>query len=262
MSVVLSIDMVDPSGGTGINAAIKTVHALGGYACTAVAATSVQTPDAVQGIYPVDHKVLRQQIEVIDAAFDVRVVLIGMLPTKKIIDTVADYLDEHHDENMFVVVDPVMINQVGYQFLAKKDIDALKRRLLMHADVITPNVYEAEQLTGVTIEDRESAEHVAEMLMTLGCRSVLIKEESKSEDQIFDLFLDSESFYVVESPLLDTKSVHGAGATLAAAIAASISLGIPLANAVSGARSYLAQAIQNAPQLTDPDHYGPLEHFV
>jgi len=262
MSIVLSIDMTDPTGGTGVNAAVKTVHSLGGYACTAITAVSVQTPDEMISISAIDPKTVKDQIDAIRKTWDIQAVLVGMLPNKKIIDVVSDYLDECHDENLFVVIDPVVSNRQGYKFLLKKDIHAMKQRLLMHADVVTPNKYEAEQLTGLKISDRESAEHAAEMLMTLGCHSVLIKEQNVKDDVIFDLFLDDENFYTVESPYLDTKSIHGAGTTLAAAIATSVAMGMPVANAVSGARGYLAQAIQNAPQMVDADHYGPVEHFV
>ncbi len=262
MPIVMSVDMSDPTGGTGINAATKTVHALGGYACAVVTAVSVQTPDAVTKIDAISPQTVREQIEAIRSTWPVQAVLLGMLPNKEIIDVVGDYLDEHHDDSMFVVVDPVMINQVGYQFLNKEDIDAMKRRLLIHADIITPNVYEVEQLTGVTLDSRESAEHAAEMLMTLGCRSVLIKGENITDTTIEDLYLDDDRFYVVETPRLDSKKIHGAGATLAAAIAVSVSLGMPVPNAISGARSYLAQAIQMAPDLTGEGRYGPLEHFI
>lgn len=262
MPVVMSIDMSDPTAGTGINAATKTVHALGGYACAVVTAVSVQTPDAVTRIDAVSPQTVREQIQAIHDSFPINAILLGMLPNKDVIDIVGDYLDAHHSEDVFVLVDPVMINQVGYQFLAKEDIDALKRRLLIHADIITPNVYETEQLTGVTLDSRENAEHAAEMLMTLGCRSVLIKGETMTEHTIQDLYLDDDRFYIVETPRLNSKKIHGAGATLAAAITVSVALGMPVTQAISGARSYLAQAIQYAPDLTSEGRYGPLEHFI
>ena len=262
MSVVLSIDIFDPCGGTATNAAIKTIHALGGYACAALTAVSVQTPNKVVSVNPVDANIVKDQLAAIKDTYPVNAVLLGMLPNKEIIDVVGDFLDENHDDDLFVVVDPVMINQMGHQFLEKKDIDAMKRRLLLHADLITPNIYETEHLTGVVVETRENAEQAAEMLMTLGCRSVLIKEESRSKDQIFDLFLDDENFYVIESPILESKNVIGAGTTLAAAIAVSVASGMPMENAISGARSYLAQAIQSGCSFVKAGDLGPVEHFV
>lgn len=262
MSVILSIDMTDPTGGTGVHAAMKCAHALGGYACSVVTALSVQTLDNVLAIHAADHKVVKAQLDVVRESYDIKAVVIGLLPNKKIVDVVSDFLDDIHDDGLFVVLDPIMSSHSGYKFLDPKARQEIKRRLMVHADIITPNVYEAEKLTGVNISTNEEAEQAAEMLMTLGCRSVLIKQIFVKDGQIFDLFLDSENFYTVESPLIESKNIHGAGITLATAIATSVALGLDLPHAVSGARSYLAETIENATQVVEPDKTGPVDQFV
>lgn len=259
--VVTVMDVFDPSGGTGLLSCVKTIHALGGYACAINTGIAVQTPDKILNVEALDKKLVRQQLDSVMESYAPKVLLLGLLPNKEIIEVVSDFLDEMHNDDLFVVIDPVMINHLGHQFLKAKDIDSIKKRLLVHADILTPNIFEAEQLTGISIETRENAEQAAEMLMTFGCRSIFIKEESRKDDQVYDLFLDYDNFYVVESPYFEQIRIQGGGATLAAAMAVSIASGMPLTNAVSGARGYLAQAIQNAPQIRGEGEYGSVEHF-
>lgn len=262
MPIVLSIDVHDPSGGTGLNAVTKTIHALGGYACTAVTAISVQTPDETICVEAVSPELVKQQIDHIHKTWPIDAVVIGALPNVDIATVVARFLDEHHTEDMFVVLDPVMVNQHGHHFSNPEVVSFMKRNLLLHADMITPNVYEIEQLTGVELNSREEAEQAAEMLMTFGCRSVLIKGEQQTQEAVQDLYLDEEKFYVVETPFFETKRVCGAGATLAAAIAVSISMGTSALDAVSGARSYLSQVIEQSPDKVDDERSVVLEHFI
>jgi hydroxymethylpyrimidine/phosphomethylpyrimidine kinase len=259
--IITIMDVLDPTAGSGLLAAVKTVSSLGGFADAVATGIAVQTPDKVKHITAHDKQMVKDQLDAVLETYTPQVLLLGLLPDKSIIELVSDYLDEAHNDDLFVVIDPVMINHSGHQYLKAKDIDAIKKRLLVHADILTPNIFEAEQLTGITIETRDHAEQAAEMLMTFGCRSIYIKEESRKDGQIFDLFLDYDNFYIVETPHFKTKRVQGAGTTLAAAIAVSIASGMPLTNAVSGARGYLAQAIQNAPLLRDEDKFGPVEHF-
>jgi hydroxymethylpyrimidine/phosphomethylpyrimidine kinase len=241
----------------------KTVHALGGYACNVVTAISVQTPDKMMSVKPMDAELVKDQLQAVKDTYPkIDGVVIGLLPSKDIIKAVCSFLDDIHDEDVFVALDPVMINQAGFEFLGEDEIQEIKRLLMVHADIITPNIFEAQKLTGVDIEDHEKAEQAAEMLMTYGCGSVYLKHETIKDEQVHDLFLDEDNFYVVESPVLTSKNTHGAGTTLAAAIVTSFSMGMELAPAVSGARGYLAEAIEHAEQIVDEGVIGPLDHFV
>jgi hydroxymethylpyrimidine/phosphomethylpyrimidine kinase len=259
--LVSVVDVFDPTAGSGLLSAVKTIHSLGGYANSVATGLAIQTPDKIKKVSAYDKAVVKDQLDAVLETYTPQVLMLGLLPDKSLIELVSDYLDEAHNDDLFVVIDPVMINHLGHQYLKPKEIDTIKKRLLVHADILTPNIFEAEQLTGITIENREHAEQAAEMLMTFGCRSIYIKEESRKDDQVFDLFLDYDNFYIVESPYFKTKRIQGAGSTLAAAIAVSIASGMPLTNAVSGARGYLAQAIENAPLLREDEKFGPVEHF-
>lgn len=257
--IVLSIDMTDPSGGGGINAAIKTVHALGGYAQAAVTGVSVQTPDQMLGIWPVPAAVVVDQIRAAFTSFSVSAILIGLLPNKDIIDGVGSFLD-NLNPRIPVLVDPVIAARDGKRFLEKSDIDALKRRILIHADLLMPNIKEAETLTGLTIRDPQAMEHAAEMLLTLGARNVFLKGDGLIQDRIYDIYVDDRRTQVFESPRLQSKKTHGAGTTLAAAAAIMVAKGNTPRESVTHARAYLEDAIRNAPDLGH--ECGPVGHIV
>lgn len=257
--IVLTVDMSDPCGGSGINAAIKTVHALDGYCQVALTAVSVQTPDAMLGIWPVPAAVVVDQIRAAFTSLNVGCILLGLLPGKDIIDGIGDLLDNMNPK-IPLIVDPVISSRDGKRFLDKPDIDALKRRILIHADLLTPNVMEAENLTGLTIKDEASMEHAAEMLLTLGARNVFLKGGDLGMDRIYEIYVDDRRTQVFESERLTSKKTHGAGATLAAAAAAMIAQGLTPREAVTQARAYLEETIRGAKDMGGEN--GPLNHFV
>ncbi len=255
--VVLSVDMSDPSGGTGVNAAIKTSHAFHGYAQSAITAVSVQTPDAVLGIWPVPPVVVIDQIRAAFSSFNVGCILLGLLPGKETIDAVGDFLDTLSPK-VPVIVDPVISSRDGKRYLGKPDIDALKRRILIHADLLMPNITEAENLTGLTIRDEQSMEHAAEMLLTLGPRNVFLKGSDLGLDKIYEIYVDDRRTQVFQADRLESKKTHGAGATLAAATAIMVAQGNTPRESVTRARQYLEDAIRNAPDLGSET--GPVSH--
>ena len=257
--IVLSVDMSDPSGGTGINAAIKTVHALDGYCQAAVTAVSVQTPDAMLGIWPVPGAVVVDQIRAAFTSFEVGAILLGLMPSKDIIDGIGDLLDVMSPK-IPVIVDPVISSRDGKRFLDKPAIDAFKRRILIHADLLTPNVMEAENLTGLTIRDEPTMEHAAEMLLTLGARNVFLKGGDLGMDKIYEIYVDDRRTQVFQSERLGSKKTHGAGATLAAAAAAMIAQGNTPRESITLARAYLEETIKGAVDMGGD--FGPVNHFV
>lgn len=245
---VLTIDMTDPTCGSGITAAVKTIHALGGYALSAVSAVTVQQPGKLTSIHKMPAQLISDQIRAALASFSVDTILIGMLPGHEAIDAIGDILDGLQPRCP-VILDPVINSRDGYHLLEKLDVDALKRRLLIHADLLMPNLQEAESLTGLHIRDPETMEHACEMLMTLGCKSVFLKGETIYENRIFDIFMDDRRVQVFEGERLNSKRVHGAGSTIAAAVAVSIAQRMDPREAVARARAYLDDAIRNAPDL-------------
>lgn len=251
--------MSDPCGGSGINAAIKTVAALDGYCQAALTAVSVQTPEAMLGIWPVPAHVVVDQMRAAFTSFKVGCILLGLLPGKDTIDGVGDLLD-NMSPKIPVIVDPVISSRDGKRFLDKPDVDALKRRILIHADLLTPNVAEAENLTGLTIRDKTTMEHAAEMLLTLGARNVFMKGGDLVMDKIYEIYVDDRRTQVFESERLASKKTHGAGATLAAAAAALIAQGNSPRDSVTQARVYLEETIRGARDMGN--EIGPVNHFV
>lgn len=260
--VVLSVDMSDPSGGAGVNAAIKTAHAFGGYCAAAVTGVSVQTPEQMLGIWPVPAAVVSDQIRATFTSFRVGCILLGLMPGKDIIDAVGDFLD-NLNPRVPVIVDPVICSRDGKRFLDKPDIDALKRRILIHADLLLPNITEAENLTGLAVKDEAGMEHAAEMLLTLGARNVFLKGEAQGTGRIYEIYVDERRTQVFEGERVDTARTHGAGSTLAAAVAILVAQGSTPREAVTAARGYLHDAIRSAPDINaDGSSAGPLNHFV
>jgi len=251
--------MSDPCGGSGINAAIKTVAALDGYCQAAVTAVSVQTPDAMLGIWPVPAAVVIDQIRASFTSFKVGAILLGLMPSKDIIDGIGDLLDNLNPK-IPVIVDPIISSRDGKRFLDKPAIDAFKRRILIHADLLTPNVMEAENLTGLTIKDEATMEHAAEMLLTLGARNVFLKGGDLGMDKIYEIYVDDRRTQVFESERLVSKKTHGAGATLAAAAAIMVAQGMTPRESVTQARIYLEETIKGALDMGNEN--GPVNHFV
>lgn len=246
--VILTIDATDPCGGSGMNIATKTAAALGGHAQSAVTAVTVQTPETTRGYYAIPPEVVADQMRAALASYPVSAILIGLMPTRGIIDSVADIL-ESMTKRPPVVIDPILASRDGKKFLDKDAIDALKRRLMLMADLLLPNVQEAETLTGLSITDEASLEHAAEMLLTLGPRNVFIKGDSLATDQIYEIYADDRRTQIFNRERLTGKRTHGAGATLAAAVTTLIALGNTPRESVTRARVYLEDVIRNAPDL-------------
>ncbi|NBX67076.1 MAG: bifunctional hydroxymethylpyrimidine kinase/phosphomethylpyrimidine kinase [Proteobacteria bacterium] len=256
--VILSIDASDPTGGSGINAAIKTAAALGGYAQSVITGVTVQTLEQTLGIHPVPPTVVTDQIRAALTSFPVNAILIGLLPSEAIIDAVADALEKLSSRPP-IIVDPIIASRDGKKFLDKPAVDALKRRIFVMADLLLPNITEAEILTSIPIIDEPSMEKAAEMLLTLGPRNVFLKGDSLSTEQIYEIYVDDRRTQVFNRDRIESKRTHGAGATLAAAVATLIAQGSTPRESVTRARSYVENAIRNAPDLGSEN--GPLGHF-
>jgi hydroxymethylpyrimidine/phosphomethylpyrimidine kinase len=256
---ILSIGMSDSSAGTGIQADIKTIYSLGGYASTVITALSIQDSEQVVDTFLIPSDLVKNQLNVIVRDQKPSVIKTGMLGCEDTINIVGDYLDSIKDQQKYVVIDPVMTSRKKQELLDKKTRDALKRRLLIYADILTPNIYEARDLTGLKIQDLNDMKHAAEMLMTLGCRAVLIKGGGIKTEKAFNVYADEDG--IVELPWIrrDTRATHGAGTTLAAAIACGLAQGLSLAQAAHMAHAYLNIAIDRARSLSSG--FGAVEHF-
>ena len=254
---VLVVAGSDSGGGAGIQADIKTVTALGGYAATAITALTAQDTTGVHGVVPVPAGFVKQQIEVVLADIGADCLKTGMLYSAEIIDGVADVFEANAD-GMPLVVDPVMVAKGGSALLEPAATQALKARLILRATVVTPNVVEAEALGGMAIGSLQDMRHVAAMLLSLGPEAALLKGAHLPGDTVHDVLVTEDGEEVFESPRIATRHTHGTGCTLASAIATGLAQGMAIREAVIRARAYVLEAIARAPGLGAG--HGPLAH--
>jgi len=247
----------DSGGGAGIQADIKTVTALGCFAATAVTALTSQNTKGVFNVLDIPTSFLRQQMTVVLEDIGADVIKTGMLHSAEVIRTIANTLENLGDSSS-LVVDPVMVAKGGHSLLQASAVDALKSELIHKADVLTPNIPEAEVLAGIEITSVDDMRRAGESLLRMGAKSVLIKGGHLTDDTLTDILLtqSEEKFY--SSPRLKTVHTHGTGCTLASAVAAGIAQGLELQIATDRARKYVFEAIRSAPGLGAG--HGPLNH--
>ncbi|MCA3130278.1 MAG: bifunctional hydroxymethylpyrimidine kinase/phosphomethylpyrimidine kinase [Betaproteobacteria bacterium] len=257
---VLSIAGVDPGGGAGVLADVKTFAALGAYGCGAIAALTAQNTRAVTGIVEVEPEFLRLQLDTLFSDIQIDAVKIGMLANAALITVVAEALRRHRPR--FVVLDPVMVAKSGDRLLRAEAIAALKQQLLPLATVLTPNLPEAGDLLGHLVrEGSEGQRAAARELHQLGARHVLVKGGHGSGDTLLDVFFDGERFTELPARRIATQNTHGTGCTLSSAIAALLPQRQHVAEAVAEARAYVLAAIAAADRLNVGTGHGPLHHF-
>jgi hydroxymethylpyrimidine/phosphomethylpyrimidine kinase len=254
---VLIVAGSDSSGGAGIQADIKTVTALGGYAATAITALTAQNTLGVFNVQSVDADFVGEQMEVVLTDIGADVIKTGMLFSARIVQRVAAICQKF--AGIPLVVDPVMIAKGGTLLLERAATDALVRNLLPIAALVTPNVPEAEALTGVKINSVEDMGRAADHVLALGSGAVLMKGGHLEGDVVIDLLRTADGAeFRFESPRLKTRSTHGTGCTLASAIATGIAEGLTLHDAAARAHRYVFEAIRSAPGLGEG--HGPLDH--
>ena len=249
----------DSGGGAGIQADIKAVTALGGFAMTAITALTAQDTRGVHGVMGVPAAFIRQQIQVVLQDLGADAIKTGMLADATTIAAVCDALAEF-GPGIPLVADPVMIAKGGHPLLAPEAVATLKDRVLPLAAVITPNIPEAEALSGLTISDVPSMHRAADKLLGMGVRAVLLKGGHGTGDVLTDLLATAAGTEAFESPRLATRHTHGTGCTLASALACGLAQGLSLRDAVIRARAYVRAAMLAAPGFGSG--HGPLGHGV
>jgi len=253
---VLIIAGSDSSAGAGIQADLKTCAALGVYATTAITALTAQNTTGVSAIHEVPPAFVAEQIDAVVNDIRPDAVKTGMLATAAIIETVAAKIKEH--ALPFVVVDPVMVAKSGDRLLREDAVAAL-RRLLPLADVLTPNLPEAEDLLGHPVRTYEEIREAARELQSLGPRNVVVKGGHRGGESSIDVLFDSRGFHEYASPRVDTSSTHGTGCTLSSAIAAFLARQETVPVAVKQAKEYLTEALRRAEPIGHG--HGPVDHF-
>jgi hydroxymethylpyrimidine/phosphomethylpyrimidine kinase len=258
LPVALSIAGSDSGAGAGIQADLKTFAAFGVYGVTVITAITAQNTVGVRAVQEVDAGVIAAQLDAVAEDFSIAALKTGMLSSAVIIDVVAAGIVRHGLRPL--VVDPVMIAKSGDRLLAEDAVDALRRKLLPLAEVVTPNIPEAEVLAGRAIRTRDDRLAAARAIMDLGAQSVVIKGGHSEDDPIVDLLVDREGLHEYRAARIVTTSTHGTGCTFSAAITAGLATGLSLPRAVAEARDYLSRALTAAPGLGHG--HGPLGHFA
>jgi hydroxymethylpyrimidine/phosphomethylpyrimidine kinase len=256
MRTALTIAGSDPSGGAGIQADLKTFAAFDVYGASAITAITVQNTTGVEAIAPLSADLVTAQIEAIAGDLVLHATKIGMLATAAIVEAVAAAIAEL--DLPLVVVDPVLASSSGDRLLDDDGVRALCAELLPRARVVTPNIPEAEALSGVRISSPDKARDAARRIRDMGPRAVVITGGHGAGATIVDLLLEGDDFHEFRTPRVD-RNAHGTGCTFASAIAAGLALGRSLPNAAEAAQRYVAGALARAPKIGRGR--GPLDHF-
>jgi hydroxymethylpyrimidine/phosphomethylpyrimidine kinase len=254
---VLIIAGSDSGGGAGIQADIKTVTTLGAYAATAITALTAQNTIGVQGILPVSPDFVKRQIESVLSDIGADCIKTGMLLDHGVIEVAGETIEKAAPA-VPLVVDPVMIASTGARLLDPRALDALERRFIARAALVTPNAPEAEALTGQRIAGLDDMRRAADALLKAGAKAVMVKGGHVAGDTVRDLIVTADDGFILEAERIDTHHTHGTGCTLASAIAAGLAQGLALRPAIERAHAYVQEAIRAAPGLGGG--HGPLNH--
>lgn len=229
---------------------------LGGYAATAITALTAQNTLGVFAIHDVPKDFIASQIKLVLDDIGADVIKTGMLNKENVIKVVANTISKY--PHIPLVLDPVMFAKGGAALLEKTALATLKSHLIPMANIITPNIPEAEYLSEITIKTVADMRHAANKILNLGCKAVLLKGGHLDGEIVIDLLLTPEGEIIFEQPRVISKNTHGTGCTLASAIATGIAQKLSLTNAVRRARSYVLEAIKTAPNIGGG--HGPLNH--
>lgn len=248
--ICLTIAGLDPSGGAGIIADIKTFSVFGCFATAAIASVTFQNTTGVFGAVHQTADSVRRQIEAVFDDFEVASVKTGMLPTREIIETVAEILAERGVQRL--VVDPVVRSTSGFDLIDDAALQAVIERLFPLATVITPNIPEAERIAKMSIGSFDDIKTAATIMQELGANNLLIKGGhgmAAESGNAIDYLFTNDSFESFEADFIATTATHGTGCTLAAAIAANLGLGLDLSESIRVSKGFVTEAIRTAPMI-------------
>jgi hydroxymethylpyrimidine/phosphomethylpyrimidine kinase len=252
---VLIIAGSDSGGGAGVQADIKTVTMLGGYAATAITAITVQNTLGVTGVHPIPLEIIAAQARAVLSDIGADAIKTGMLGDAATVAVVAELLDA---AKVPAVIDPVMIAKGGASLLAVEAVQAVRTLLIPRAALLTPNAPEAQALTGLAVETTDDLRRAGEALLAAGANAVLMKGGHVAGDRLVDVLMTAAGETSFEGPRIETRHTHGTGCTIASACATGLAQGLPLIEAVARAWDYVHRAIETAPGLGAG--HGPLDH--
>ncbi len=259
MHIVTTIAGSDSGGGAGIQADLKTFQELEVFGTSVITALTAQNTTGVTGVFPIDISFVEKQFQALVEDFPIAAMKTGMLYSSGIIQAIARMIGEL---NIPLIVDPVMIAKGGESLLQQEAIEALRSSLLPLATIVTPNIPEAEALTGRTIRHFEDMKQVAQSFLQLGVQCVILKGGHLAEplyaiDYVF--FKNGQSFSM-QSPRIQTKNTHGTGCTFSAALTAFLGRGLAMKEAIIEAKKFIQLAIMH--DLSIGNGHGPTNHFA
>ena len=257
MRVALTIAGSDGSGGAGIQADLKTFQAHGVFGLSAITAVTVQNTQKVYDVFEIPPKIVYDQICCLFDDIDIHAVKIGMVSNIELIEAIAAALKSVNPPA--VVLDPVMISKSGYRLLNQDAQDALVNHLFPLAEIVTPNIYEAEALTGKPIRNLSDMEAAAVAILKLGAQKAVVKGGHLGGEFATDVLCNGRESRKLQHRRVQTKNTHGTGCTFSAAIAANLALGKSFVEAVTLAKTYISGAIEHS--LDIGKGYGPTHHF-
>ena len=246
----------DSGGGAGIQADLKTFAALGVYGTVTLTAITAQNTVGVTGVHEIPTDMIVAQMDAVMGDIGADAVKTGMLSSQEIVEVVASQIQKHMVRSL--VVDPVMVAKSGDALLREDAVNAVRTRLVPLAAVVTPNIPEAESLTGMTINSDEEVREAARRIMGMGARSVVVKGGHR-EGPAVDVLYDGSEFREFTAPRIDTVNTHGTGCTFASAVAAGLAQGRSVDDAVGQAKDYVTEAIRASFPIGQG--HGPLNHF-
>ncbi|MFN3521065.1 MAG: bifunctional hydroxymethylpyrimidine kinase/phosphomethylpyrimidine kinase [Phenylobacterium sp.] len=253
---VLILAGSDSGGGAGIQADIKTVTALGGYAATAVTAITVQNTLGVSAVHPIPLDIVAGQARAVLEDIGADAIKTGMLGAVETVECVAAVLESA--AAIPAVVDPVMVAKGGAALLAPQAVEAVRTLMIPRAALLTPNAPEAEALTGLSVQSPDDQRRAGDALLAMGAGAVLMKGGHVPGETVVDVLITPEGETTFAAARLETRHTHGTGCTLASACAAGLAQGLPLAEAVARAWAYVQEAMASAPGFGAG--HGPLDH--
>ena len=256
IATAMTIAGSDSGGGAGIQADLKTFGALGVYGTSVLTAVTAQNTLGVTAVHEIPIDVIAAQIEAVITDIGTDAVKTGMLASSSIIECVSSQLQRHPVP--WLVVDPVMVSKSGDPLLEENATETLRASLMPLASVITPNIPEAETLTGMKIASDTEVRQAAKKLVSMGAKAAVVKGGHR-EGPATDLYYDGSRFHEFAADRIDTSNTHGTGCTFASAIAAGLARGMSMLEAVSLAKDYVTEAIRRS--FSVGQGHGPLNHF-
>ncbi|MBL8053596.1 MAG: bifunctional hydroxymethylpyrimidine kinase/phosphomethylpyrimidine kinase [Nitrospira sp.] len=254
---VLTIAGSDSGGGAGIQADLKAMSANGVFAMSVITAITAQNTEEVTDVFELPPSIIASQLDAVFDDFDVAAVKTGMLSSTAIVEIVVKMLTLQKIATL--VVDPVMVSKSGHPLLRPDAVDAVKTQLLPLAFVVTPNIHEAQQLSGIQITSLADARRAAKVIHGFGCKHVLVKGGHLLSERATDLLYDGRFFNVLKGEFIETRHTHGTGCTFASALAAHLARGRSVLDAAQAAKAYVTQAIRHG--LAIGHGHGPTDHF-